>query len=152
MAFIDFLDAAPQALPIAHSALFALNHTTVAGDAPKAVAASKPEQVPAESVLSELELRVIELARDDGLPSLNPSRKRGWLARLVLGPVPPSPILANEGLEAVRRLAVHAWYKGYTLPASAMREAAGAGLSESKIGAVIDTIARSRAPVRRLTA
>lgn len=126
MAFIDFSDAALQALPAA------IVH-------------------PVEA-LTTLERRIIALARGDGLPSLKPQRKRGWLLRLILGPTPPSAMLANEQLEALRRLAVRAWHHGYTLPVSALREAREAGYSEAKIGAVIDTIGRERAPFRSIAA
>jgi hypothetical protein len=138
MAFIDFTDAALQALP-ATSAAFGrtIPETPV-------VAAADP--------LSHFERRIVELARTDSLETLRPQRKRGWFARLIFGPQPPSPMLANEQLEALRRLAVQAWHNGYTLPASVMKEARVAGHSEAKIGAVIDFIGRSRAPFRRLAA
>lgn len=132
MAFIDFTDTAHQTLSITSSA--------------KAVVAE------VEQVLTTLEHRIVALARADGLETLRPQRKRGWLARLILGPTPPSAMLANEQLEALRRLAVHAWHKGYTLPVSALKEARAAGHSEAKIGAVIDIIGRSRVPFRRLAA
>lgn len=135
MAFIDFNDAAPQALPAAVP-LRAIENGTAGSSGP----------------LTALERRVVELARDDGLETLQPPRKRGWLARLILGPAPASPMLANERLEALRRLAVQAWHKGYTLPASALREAQAAGFSEEQIGAVIDSIGRVRASFRRLAA
>ena len=132
MAFIDFRD------PAAHAAL-----------APAAATCALTRVV---EPLSTLERRVIELAREDKLVSLRPVRKRSWLARLVFGPQPPSPMLANEQLEALRRLAVMAWHHGYQLPASALREAQQAGYSEVQTGAVVDLVARLQAPVRRLTA
>lgn len=130
MAFIDFRDDA------AHAA----STLTLAAPARRA------------EPLTVLEQRVIELAREDRLASLRPVRKRSWLARLVFGPQPPSPMLANERLEALRRLAVVAWHHGYQLPASALREAQAAGYSEAQTGAVVDLVARLRAPVRRLAA
>lgn len=135
MAFIDFGDAAPRAL---HASSL---------DFPAENLASGPSDA-----LSVLERRVVELARRDGLETLRPPRKRGWFARLILGPLPASPVLSNERLEALRRLAVQAWHKGYTLPASALGEAKAAGFTEDQIGAVIDIIGRSRAPFRRLAA
>ena len=132
MPFICFPDAAHTALPAVHS--------------------NPAPSMPSESLLSRLERRVVELAREDGLQSLIPQRPRRWLARLILGPTPPSRMLANEQLEALRQLAVRAWHHGYTLPVSAIREAEAAGHSEAKVGAVIDFIGRSRAPVRRLAA
>lgn len=130
MAFIDFTDAALQALP---SSL---------AQPPKSLA----------EPLSTLEKRIVALARNDGLHSLREQRKRGWLARLILGPTPPSAMLANEQLEALRRLAVRAWHHGFTLPVSALKEARAAGYSEAKIGAVIDIIGRQRAPFRSIAA
>lgn len=133
MAFIDFRDDAAHAAPT----------LTLAAVAP-ALRHAEP--------LTALERRVIEVAREDRLASLRPVRKRSWLARLVFGPQPPSPMLANERLEALRRLAVVAWHHGYQLPASALREAQAAGYSEAQTGAVVDLVARLRAPVRRLAA
>jgi hypothetical protein len=94
--------------------------------------------------LTALEWRVIELARDDSLKTLLPWRKRSWLGRLIMGPTPPSRMLADERLEALRRLAVHAWHAGYTIPASAIRHAVRKGYSDLQIGSVIDTIVGRR--------
>jgi len=145
MAFIEFADAAPAGLPIAHAALFA-----VPRGAPRSI--EKPVDVAGDQPLSALECRVVELAREDRIETLRPYRPRSWLARLVLGPAQPSPVLANERLEALRRLAVQVWHDGYTVPVSALREARQAGYDESQIGAVIDMIGRARPPVRRLAA
>lgn len=144
MAFIEFANAAPTGLPIAHSALFAVPRGALR-------VVEQPVEVDAEP-LGMLERRVVMLAREDGIETLRPYRKRSWLGRLILGPDQPSPVLANARLEALRRLAVQGWHHGYTLPVSALREARQAGYDESQIGAVIDMIGRSRPPVRRLAA
>jgi hypothetical protein len=102
--------------------------------------------------LSALEWRVVELAQADGLKSLQPVRKRSRLGRLVLGPTPPSKMLADERLEALRRLAVHAWHAGYTLPASAIGKAIKAGYTDLQVGAVIDTIVGRRLETRGTSA
>jgi hypothetical protein len=135
MAFIDFRDAAQRALPVA------------AADLPDDV-----RTIGLAAALTALEHRVVELARHDGLDTLRTPRKRGWFARLMLGPQPASPMLANERLEALRRLAVHVWHKGYLLPPSALNDAHAAGFSEDQIGAVMDTIGRARVPFQRLAA
>ncbi|MDE8652354.1 hypothetical protein [Novosphingobium album (ex Liu et al. 2023)] len=144
MAFIEFSEAAPQSLAGPQVA------RPIPAPAPVAVAPAAAAARPHE--FSALEWRVIELARGDGLDTLRPQRKRSWLARLILGPTPPSPMLADERLEALRRLAVHAWHHGYTLPASAMKQAFAVGYSESQVGSVIDTIAGYRPAFRRLSA
>ena len=132
MAFVDFSDAAPRALTASTFLAF--------------------DPVDRADTLTAIERRVVELARGDGLDTLRPPRKRGWFARLVLGSPPASPMLANEKLEALRRLAVRAWHQGYRLPVSALKEAEAAGYSENQIGAVIDAVGRSRAPFRRIAA
>ncbi|PEQ14353.1 hypothetical protein B2G71_01780 [Novosphingobium sp. PC22D] len=108
-------------------------------------------QSPAEPI-SAYEWRIVELARGDDLASLRPQRKRGRLARLLFGPQPPSPVLANERLEALRRLAVRAWHEGYRLPASAIKDAIAAGFSEHQAGNVIDRIVDLRIAGRGVTA
>ena len=145
MAFIEFADAAPAGLPIAHSALFAVPKRAV-----RAVEAEAPFIV--TQPLSELERRVVVLAREDRMETLRPVRQRSWLARVILGPARPSPVLANERLEALRRLAVQTWHNGYTVPVSALKEAKEAGFTEAQIGAVIDMIGREQPAVRRLAA
>lgn len=135
MAFIDFKDGALQAISGLAEAPFPAG--AIAGTA---------------QALTLLERRVVELARGDGLATLRPHRKRHWLAKLVFGPQPPSPVLANERLEALRRLAVQAWHHGYQLPASALKEAHGAGFDETQISAALDMVARLREPFRRLAA
>jgi alkylhydroperoxidase family enzyme len=145
MAFIEFADATPSALPIAHSALFAV---------PRGAARSVEQPAPfiVTQPLSELERRVVVLAREDKVETLRPYRQRSWWARLIFGPARPSPVLANKRLEALRRLAVQTWHHGYTVPGSALQEARHAGFSEAQIGAVIDMIGRERPAVRRLAA
>lgn len=153
MAFIDFADAALQSPPLAQQMISPSVHTSTHASPHPSVAhvpMLQAEILPAQAdlTLSALERRVVELARQDGLETLQPQRKRSWLARLILGPQPPSPMLADERLEALRRLAVQAWHKGYTLPASALREARLAGFSEVQVGAVVDAIGRARPAFR----
>ena len=128
MAFVDFKE---ESLHVRPSAALGRSHSIA----------------PTSQPLSALEQRVIELAREDGLASLRPRRQRSWLGRLLFGPQPPSPILANERLEALRRLAVQAWNHGYQLPASALKDAHQAGYNETQTSAVVDMIVRLRKPL-----
>jgi len=59
-------------------------------------------------------------------------------------------MLADEKLEALRKLAVLAWHHGYTLPSSAMKQAISAGYSEWQVGQVIDAIVGERPAFRRV--
>ncbi|SFF75704.1 hypothetical protein SAMN05518801_101279 [Novosphingobium sp. CF614] len=139
MAFIDFNAAALRTLPVPTFNVSA--HGRISETASETA-----------DELSALEQRIIELARADGLETLRPPQKRSWLARLILGPPAPAAMLANEKLEALRRLAVQAWRKGHALPGSALKEARDAGYSEAQVGAVIDAVNRARTPFRRLAA
>jgi hypothetical protein len=139
MAFIDFKNG----LDFNDGALRALPAPTLIGLAETTIVVEP---------LDALERRIVELARTDKLASLRPQRKRSWLAKLIFGPTPPSPMLANERLEALRRLAVRTWHDGYLVPVSALKEAKAAGFTEIQVGAVIDMIARLREPFRRLAA
>ena len=58
--------------------------------------------------LSDLDWRVIEIARADGPRSLNPDGIAARLLRLLGARV--ARRLANQGLEALRRFSVRAWY------------------------------------------
>jgi hypothetical protein len=61
------------------------------------------------STSSELDWRIVEMARTDGRRSLNPDGFRARLARKLFGISIPRP-LANEALEALRRFSVRAWH------------------------------------------
>lgn len=87
---------------------------------------------------SPLEQRVLELSRHDGLETLRPPVKRSRLGRLLFGPEPVSRILANERLEALRRLAVEARHHGWRVRVSVIAAARAAGFTEAQIGRVID--------------
>lgn len=135
MAFLDCRDRALHALPdFATTTDTQAHHRRQAGHCDEAV----------RQQFEPHELRVLQLARRDGIETLQEPRKRGWFTRFVLGPPPPSRRLANERLEALRRLAVHAWHKGYLLPVSVVKAAEHAGFSEEQIGTLIDNIGRAR--------
>jgi hypothetical protein len=59
--------------------------------------------------LSELEWRVVEIAREDGPRSLNSDGFLSRLSRDLFG-LPVARRLANDRLEALRRFCVRAWY------------------------------------------
>lgn len=70
-----------------------------------------------EPVFNDTEWQVITLARSDGLASLRPeSRLERWGAWMFGRR--PNPRLADPRLEALRRMAVLAWRRGWSLPLS----------------------------------
>lgn len=114
------------------------------------VAAPAPRPVtPAEDraedrpVLTELERSVIGLARGDGLSTL---RKPGRLSRtleLLFG-VRISPMLADPKLEALRRVAVLSWKRGYAIASAEVKAFLAAGYSPAHYELIVDTIATAR--------
>ena len=85
---------------------------------------------------------VVELARKDGLWSLNPDGLPQRLARALFGIRPPRPF-ADPRLEALRRFAVVAWNRG-KVGVAHMREFVAAGFSCSDAKAVLEHITRRR--------
>ena len=59
--------------------------------------------------LSELEWRVIEIAREDGPRGLNPDGLLARFSREMFG-LPVARRLMDDKLEALRRFSVRAWY------------------------------------------
>ena len=151
MAFIDFCETAmpvlrqrsPEPALLPASLLPSLSPSYPA--APNVVTIVEDDTV----AFSAEEWRVLALAHDDGLETLRAPRKRSRLGKLVFGPTPPSRMLANERLEALRRLAVEARHKGWLVPVDAIRAARKAGFTTAQIGRVVDSIRRVRAPLRR---
>lgn len=93
-------------------------------------------------VLSALEWTVVALARHDGLASLRPA---GWLARL-LAPLGErrKPRLADDRLEALRRLAVLTWADGAAVPPHEIAAFFAAGFDERQYQAMVERIGASR--------
>ena len=62
-----------------------------------------------ECSLTDLEWRVVEIARSDGPRSITPDGRITKLLREFFG-LPIARTLANEKLEALRRFCVRAWF------------------------------------------
>ncbi len=94
-------------------------------------------------VLTELERSVIGIARQDGLSTLRqPGRLTRWLG-LVFG-VRISPQLADPKLEALRRIAVLSWKRGYAIASAEVKAFLASGYSPAFYELVVDTIAAAR--------
>ncbi|USU06022.1 hypothetical protein NF700_04220 [Sphingomonadaceae bacterium OTU29MARTA1] len=105
-------------------------------DAPVIVAEERP-------MLTELERSVIGIARHDGLATLRqPGRVSRWLG-LVFG-VRISPQLADPKLEALRRIAVLSWKRGYSIASAEVKAFLASGYSPAFYEMVVDTIASAR--------
>jgi hypothetical protein len=103
---------------------------------------------PKKASLSALEWSVVALARRDRLSSLGqPGRLAKALATLFGLRV--GSTLADGRLEALRRMAVLAWHKGYALPVSELRAFKAAGFTMDQYEVLQASIARRRAQTDR---
>lgn len=85
------------------------------------------------------EWSVVEFARNDSLWSLNPHGLLPRLARFLFGIGPAQP-LANDRLEALRRLAVAAWRR--RVDPALVAAVRAAGFTCAEVGAVLNHIGR----------
>jgi hypothetical protein len=102
------------------------------------------EPVATPATLTALEWSVVAMAEKDGLSSLREPGRFSTALRSLFGVRRPNR-LANDGLEALRRLAVHAWLYGWNVPDSELREFLAAGYSLDQYQLVQTSIANARA-------
>lgn len=98
---------------------------------------------------SALEWQVVAIAQGDRLSSLEKPGKLATALTMVFGGQRPNPALADTRLEALRRLAVHAWHKGYTVPRAAIRAFHEAGFSSEQYETLLASISRGRAALNQ---
>lgn len=100
------------------------------------------------AVFERSEWEVIVLAQRDDLASLRePGRIARTFAKLFGGN--PDRRLASPRLEALRRLAVHAWHRGYAVPVSAMKAFKEEGFSPDQLELLLASISQGRTADRR---
>ncbi|HWI86380.1 MAG TPA: hypothetical protein VNT42_08675 [Sphingomonas sp.] len=105
-------------------------------------------QVEGVEEFSALEWTVIALARRDGISSLDTP---GPLARALgsLFGLGRQSRLADPRLEALRRMAVHAWHRSYTLPVSEIKRFLAAGFTAGQAETLLASVSSGRAVRRR---
>jgi hypothetical protein len=101
-----------------------------------------------EARLSALEWSIVAVARGDGLSSL---REPGRLSAALAGLFGrrSDRKAPDRRLEALRRIAVYAWHRGWQVPTSELRAFVRAGFSLDQYELVQTSIARGRAASRR---
>jgi hypothetical protein len=107
-----------------------------------------PADVVKATGLSALEWSVVAIAQHDRLSSL---RQPGRIAT-ALGTVfgdRPNPRLADPRLEALRRVAVHAWHRGYGVPRAEIRAFHAAGYTIEQYETLLASISRGRAALNQ---
>lgn len=92
--------------------------------------------------LSQLEWRIVEIAREDGPRSLNPDGFLTRVSRELFG-LPLVRRLADERLEALRRFCVRAWYWDL-IRSRDLRPLIDAGYSSSAVFQILAHIAGYR--------
>jgi hypothetical protein len=98
-----------------------------------------------------LEWSVIRLARADSISTLRPagriSRFFSWLMGRSGGPE-----LANEKLEALRRMAVLSWHYGFTVPGDDVASFISAGFSPDQYELMVRSIRAAIGSPKRIAA
>jgi hypothetical protein len=110
-----------------------------------------PANDTAKPDFSALEWSVIRLARVDGLSTLRPPgrivRFWNWLMGRTGGPE-----LANERLEALRRMAVLSWHFGFTVPGDDVAGFLSAGFSPDQYELMVRSIRAAIGAPQRIAA
>lgn len=122
-------------------------------EALSAAAAGRPVTLPVAPdapavAFSPLEWSVIALAKTESPRSLaQPGRIARALGSLFgLGETSP---LADPRLEALRRLAIHAWHRGFALPPREIERFLASGYGEAHIETLVESITGLRIGTRR---
>lgn len=97
-----------------------------------------------ESRLSGLEWSVVALAERDSLATLRTPGRMAIAMGMLFGER-PNPRLADEKLEALRRMAVLAWHHGYVVPSWEIRAFVAAGYTIDQYETLLKSISVGRA-------
>ncbi|HEY0629392.1 MAG TPA: hypothetical protein VGD23_08690 [Sphingomicrobium sp.] len=100
---------------------------------------------------SPLEWSVIRLARVDGLSTLRAAGPVRRLVNWLLGRT-SGPELANERLEALRRMAVLSWHFGFTVPGDDVAGFLSEGFSPDQYELMVRSIRAALSGPQRIVA
>ncbi|GGB41367.1 hypothetical protein GCM10011380_33530 [Sphingomonas metalli] len=103
---------------------------------------------PEQTGLSALEWQVVALAQRDRMSSLNKPGRLAIALGTVFGPLQHNPRLADPKLEALRRMAVLSWHRGFSVPVSEIKAFHGAGFSPAQYETLVSSILAARPRVR----
>lgn len=98
--------------------------------------------------LSALEWSVVAMAERDGLSSIREPGRFTKALNAFFGVRRPNR-LANDELEALRRIAILAWHYGWNVPKSELAAFLGAGFSPDQFELIQTSIGQARAAARR---
>jgi hypothetical protein len=108
-----------------------------------------PADIRPASGFSGLEWQVVAIAQHDRLASLEKPGRLSVALGMIFGGESPNPKLADQKLEALRRVAVLAWHKGYALPRHEIRAFHEAGFTPDQYETLLASISRGRAALNQ---
>lgn len=97
----------------------------------------------AAPALSALEWLVVAVGKQDRLSSLRQPGRLSTALGSLFGPQ-RNPRLADERLEALRRIAVLSWHYGYVVPGREVSRFIAAGFTPEQYELVVDSIGADR--------
>lgn len=100
---------------------------------------------PARTGLTPLEWSVVALARRDRLSSLRRPGRLAVALGAVFGARRRSPHLADPRLEALRRIAVLSWHRGFSISTRELKAFLSAGFSIDQYETMLASIGVARA-------
>ncbi|WP_339347156.1 hypothetical protein [uncultured Sphingomonas sp.] len=121
-----------------------INASAAARTAPAPLSATDPLS-PAEPAprLGALEWSVVALARNDRLSSLRAPGRMTTAMRVLFRQY--NRMLADDRLEALRRIAVLGWHHGYSVPSHEVARFLRAGYSHGQYELMMDSISAAHA-------
>ena len=106
--------------------------------------APTPAQTAPAATFSALEWSVVALARRDSLGSLGTPGPIAKTMAAVFGVASENPI-ADPRLEALRRMSVYGWHRGFAVPPSEIDRFSEAGFAADQLELLLTSISRDRA-------
>jgi hypothetical protein len=106
--------------------------------------ASAPAPVAQATGLTALEWSVVALAQRDRVSSLKRPSRLSIALGTVFGGRRTSPHLADPKLEALRRMAVLSWHRGFAVPVGELKAFLSAGFSTEQYEALLASISAAR--------
>lgn len=105
----------------------------------------RPDPTPSADRLTALEWSVVAIARGDRMSSLDVPGRMSLALGKVFGTRRRSPHLADPRLEALRRMAVLTWHRGFSVPSREVKAFLAAGFSPAQYEAMATSIGATRA-------
>ncbi len=99
---------------------------------------------PEETRLTALEWSVVALAQRDRIASLGRPSRLAVALGTVFGTRWHNPRLADPKLEALRRMAVLSWHRGFAVPVGELKAFIRAGFSASQYETLLASISTAR--------